>query len=153
EDYPKAGMGGANIGPELAHAEYSALEELSETEKMLHDSKHILEPSKIIDKLNESIIKSGRWRKWLIEAELSLDFDKLPAERRKWLLATGARYVLSSPEIAEARAKLEENLIRHGLNPEALVTAKIRDVIWKYARAFNLIDLTCELSMKLLKKF
>ncbi|MEM4883869.1 MAG: class II D-tagatose-bisphosphate aldolase, non-catalytic subunit [Nitrososphaerota archaeon] len=151
EDYPRAGMGGANIGPELAHAEYSALEELSEIEKMLHDSKYILDPSKVIEKLNESIIKSGRWRKWLIGTELSLDFNELPAERRKWLLGTGARYVLSSPEITEARAKLEKNLMRCGLNSEIIVLMKIRDVIWKYAHAFNLIDLTRELTMRLLK--
>lgn len=152
EGYPKAGMGGANIGPELAHAEYIALEELVQLEGILHDHGHISMPSRIVEKLNEAVIKSGRWRKWLTEEEALLEFSQLPAERRRWLLGTGARYVLSSPELIEARLRLQENLKKHGLDVEVVVMAKLRDVLWKYAHAFNLVDLTSELNMRLAKR-
>lgn len=151
EEYLKAGIGGANIGPELAHAEYIALEELAQLEGILHNHGRIPKPSKIVEKLNDAVVRSGRWRKWLTEEEAFLKFDELPAERRRWLLGTGARYILSSPEVVEARVRLQENLGKYGLDAK-VVTAKLRDVIWKYARAFNLIDLTSELNMNLVNR-
>lgn len=153
EDYPKAGMGGANIGPELAHAEYAALEELEKLEEVLHSRGLIAKPSKIVEKLDEAVIRSGRWRKWLTEEEKHLRFDQLPTERRKWLLGTGARYVLSSSELVKARTKLENNLGRHGVGAERAVIAKLRDVVWKYVHAFDLKGLTLKLDTILMKRF
>jgi len=152
EDYPKAGMGGANIGPELAHAEYTALEELAELEEILYDRGHIAKPSNIMRKLNDAVIRSGRWKKWLTEKERSLEFDQLPTERRKWLLGTGARYVLSCSELIKTRTILRENLERYGVDVERMVIAKLRDVLWKYVHAFNLKDLTSKLNTRLVKQ-
>jgi len=152
EDYPKAGMGGANVGPEFAQAEYAALDELAELEKTLYDRGHIAEPSYLMKKLNEAVIRSGRWRKWLTKEEKNLRFDQLPIERRRWLLETGSRYVLSSSEFIGVRAKLRENLWRWGMDAERMVIAKLRDVIWKYVHAFNLRDLTPELNKKLVQR-
>ena len=152
EDYPKAGMGGANVGPELAHAEYAALEELAKLEEMLSQRGLVIEPSEIVKKLDEAVIRSGRWKKWLTKEEKALGFDRLPVERRKWLLGTGSRYVLSSPEILEARARLQENLEEYGIDVEQVVAAWLRGVLWKYVQAFNLKDLTSALNMKLVKQ-
>ncbi len=152
EDYPKAGMGGANIGPELAHAEYVALGELDELEKIIHERVHAIKLSNITEKLDDAVIKSGRWRKWLTKEEAALGFDRLPIERRKWLLGTGARYVLSSPELIEVRMRLQENLEKYGVDADRVVTAKLRDVIWNYVHAFNLRDLTLELNKNLAKR-
>ncbi|MCX8188025.1 MAG: class II D-tagatose-bisphosphate aldolase, non-catalytic subunit [Nitrososphaeria archaeon] len=152
EEYPKSGMGGANIGPELAHAEYIALEELAQLEGILHDRGQIQELSRITEKLDEAVIKSGRWMKWLTEEEKFLEFNQLPENRRKWLLGTGARYVLSSPGFVQARSRLQENLRRLGADLERVVMAKLRDVLWKYAHAFNLVDLMSELNIRLAKR-
>ena len=152
EDYPKAGMGGANVGPELAHAEYEALEELDRLERILYRRGRIGNPSGIMRRLDEAIVRSGRWRKWLTEEERALSFEELAEDRRRWLLATGARYVLSTPEIRGARARLHENLKAFGVRSEEVVASRLRDVIWKYVQAFNLKDLLHRLSGRLIEK-
>ena len=152
EDYPKAGMGGANIGPELAHAEYIALEELEKLEEILYNRGYVVKPSEILRKLNDAIIRSGRWKKWLTEEEKSLEFNQLSAERKRFLLGTGSRYVLSTSEVIEAKMKLQENLERCGIDVNRMVIAKLRDVLWRYIHAFNLKDLTSILSIRLAKQ-
>lgn len=152
EDYPKAGMGGANIGPELAHAEYMALEELAGLEEILYHHGRIVKPSEIMKKLNEAIIGGGKWRKWLTDEERSLKFDQLPMDRKRWLLGTGSRYILSSSELVRNRMRLQENLERYGVDLEGVVMAKLRDVLWRYVHAFNLRDLTSKLNRKLVKQ-
>jgi len=152
EDYPKAGMGGANVGPELAHAEYLALEELDKLEKILYQRKKIEKPSEIMKKLDESIIRSGRWRKWLTKEERALSFEELAESKKRWLLATGSRYVLSTPEIYKSRIRLRDNLKTWGVYSEDVVTSRLRDVIWKYVQAFNLKDLLLKLNEKLIER-
>lgn len=152
EDYPKAGMGGANIGPELAHAEYIALERLAELEEILYNRGHIVNLSNMMRKLNNEVIRSGRWKKWLTEKESFLEFDQLPIERRKWLLGTGSRYVLSGSELIETRTILQENLERYGIDVEKTIMTQLVDVLWKYVNAFNLKDLTSKLNMMFVKQ-
>jgi len=138
EDYPRVGMGGANIGPSLAHAEYESLKELAELEQTCATKSGINELSNISTILDETIIKSNRWRKWLKKDELDKNFEELPAERKKWLLQTSSRYILSQENINRARMKLYENLNRCGINAEKRVIESIMKVIERYVKAFNL---------------
>ncbi|MCS7145919.1 MAG: class II D-tagatose-bisphosphate aldolase, non-catalytic subunit [Aigarchaeota archaeon] len=151
-EYPKAGIGAANIGPELAHAEYRALEELAGLEMTFFRRGHVSQPSNIIEKLNEAVIRSGKWKKWLRAKEHALEFHQLPQKRRNWLLGTGARYFFSSSELVEAKTILRKNFERYGIDAERVIIAKIRDVLWKYIHAFNLKDLTYEVNSRLLKQ-
>lgn len=152
EDYPKAGMGGANIGPELAHSEYLALEELDKLERALAERKLITEPSRILENLNNAIISSGRWKKWLRREEKGLDFSQLSPKRRRWLLGTGARYVLSTPEIVKLREQLYRNLKAHGVKTEERILTRLRETIEKYVNSFNLRNLTFILEERLIEK-
>jgi len=149
EDYPKAGMGAANVGPELSHAEYEAIVKLSTIEDKLSQKGLIEARSRASERIKESIISGGRWRKWLTKEEKGLDFDQLAPDRQAWLLGSCARYVLTSPEVIEAKSKLLSNLRKHLIRGEDFIVAEIGKVIEKYVNAFNLRSLNYLLDLQL----
>ncbi|MCB0718878.1 MAG: class II D-tagatose-bisphosphate aldolase, non-catalytic subunit [Bacteroidetes bacterium] len=127
--YPAAGMGAANIGPELSSVEYGAVIELAATDKT--------DSSGIVTALRNAVIDTGRWRKWLLEGEEDAAFDLLSPARQEWLLATGSRYVWSNPAVAAARAKLCRNLDGR-IDGEAHIQGRIESVLTDYAKDFRL---------------
>jgi tagatose-1,6-bisphosphate aldolase non-catalytic subunit AgaZ/GatZ len=130
EAYPRAGMGGANVGPEFTEAEYQALEELVQMEETLA----LRSRSGMMAALREAVIASGRWEKWRLPDEQGKSFDELSQERQGWLVRTGCRYIWSAPEVVAARQRLYAN-VEGG---EARVLRKIAEVMMKYYRAFRL---------------
>jgi hypothetical protein len=91
--------------------------------------------------LERLVIDSGRWKKWILPGESSDDFSSIGAERRRWLIRTGARYIWQSPEAMAARWKLYGNMEENGIDAEHIVSSGIEKSMDKYYRAFNLIDL------------
>ena len=65
EAYPESGMGAANVGPEFTEMEYDALSELEDLQQSLLAEGRIGKPAAMRKQLWESVIKSGRWKKWL----------------------------------------------------------------------------------------
>jgi len=66
------------------------------------------------------------------------EFDKLSAERQRWLVTSGARYVWTQPQVVESRSRFYENLTPVMGDPHGWVIDRIAASIEKYARAFNL---------------
>jgi hypothetical protein len=66
------------------------------------------------------------------------EFDKLSAERQRWLVTSGARYVWTQPQVVESRSRLYENLTPVMGDPYGWVVDRIAASIEKYVRAFNL---------------
>lgn len=58
-------MGGANIGPEFTSSEYDAFEELSAIEEYIYKNNFIALKSDFMKILENAVIESGRWEKWL----------------------------------------------------------------------------------------
>ena len=138
EDYPAAGMGGANIGPELTTEEVRALGELEEMERTLRRSSD--EQSHFGRRLQEAVLASGRWTKWLQPEERGLSFPDLAGERRSWLVETGARYVWAQPSVQAARRQLYENVRGVVPDPHRSVIERIVRAIERYIIAFHLRD-------------
>ncbi|HEY6580872.1 MAG TPA: class II D-tagatose-bisphosphate aldolase, non-catalytic subunit [Rubrobacter sp.] len=136
EAYPTSGMGGANVGPEFTTEEAEALWALCDYEAALARSKP-LTPSRFFEALTDAVDRSGRWRKWLQPNEPE-EFEKLSAERRRWLVTSGARYVWTQPQVVESRSRLYENLTPVMGDPHGWVVGRIAASIEKYVRAFNL---------------
>jgi tagatose-1,6-bisphosphate aldolase non-catalytic subunit AgaZ/GatZ len=132
--YPLSGMGGANVGPGLAAAEYDALTDLVDLESRLDAD------SGFLTSLRNAIVNSGRWQKWLHPEEEGLPFDALPADRQRWLVRTGSRYVWAAPEVQAARKRLYAN-VASCRNAEAFVHWRVRTDILRYMHAFHLVDL------------
>jgi hypothetical protein len=96
-----------------------------------------LRPSRFFDMLTGAVLESGRWEKWLQPDEPE-DFDQLSAERRHWLVTSGARYVWTDPRVIEARSLLYDNLTSVMTDPDGWVVERIATSIERYVRAFNL---------------
>ena len=140
EAYPASGMGGANVGPEFTAAEFEALRELEARERSGLTRKPTMPPSAIEAAIEQAVVESGRWRKWLQPEELGAEFPDLPAPRREWLVRTGARYIWTDLRVLEARRILYENLRPELDDPHALVVERIAARIGEYLQAFGLVD-------------
>ncbi len=142
-DYPVTGMGGANVGPEFTATELAALRELCTRENQLEKRRSQTFLSGFEEALRSAVIGSGRWRKWLAPDEMERDFDQLAPARQEWLIATGARYVWTNPQVLAARQQLYDNLspeLPELPAPNAFVVDRIAQSIQKYVDAFNLKD-------------
>jgi D-tagatose-1,6-bisphosphate aldolase subunit GatZ/KbaZ len=141
EAYPQTGMGAANIGPEFTEMEYDALIELENIQQKLFADGKIAKPVKMKQKLWESVIKSGRWQKWLHQDENPDDFYANSYERQQWLIKTGCRYIWEEPEVASRRAMLYQNINIQGINAAAIVESSIESAMDRYFYRFNLVGL------------
>jgi D-tagatose-1,6-bisphosphate aldolase subunit GatZ/KbaZ len=141
EAYPLSGMGAANVGPEFTEAEYKGLKELEKLEKQYFSEGRVARCSDIGLILHNSVVKSGRWKKWLQAGEDSANFETLSAARQEWLISTGCRYIWQNTEVSAARAQLYTNLQNLGILAEEIVLAHIESAMDKYFAAFNLRNL------------
>jgi len=135
EDYPVAGIGGANVGPEFTTAEFETLAQLADREAAID-----AEPSGIMDALESAVEASGRWKKWLLDQEQGRAFVELAPERRQWLVGTGCRYIWSAPLVQEARQRLYANLAVEGIDGDCLVLEAVSRCIGRYLETFGLAD-------------
>ena len=140
DDYPKSGMGGANVGPEFTAEEFMALRDLTQKETALLKSKPQLQPSAFMGALKNAVIESNRWKKWLQPDEIGKDFNALKPERQLWLLQTGSRYIWTDARVMEARQVLYRNLESILPDPNQYVVDRIVRVIDKYITHFNLFN-------------
>ncbi len=137
QDYPATGMGGANVGPEFTSEEYLALHDLELKETALCRYRG-LKPSGFAWALQNAVVASGRWKKWLQPDERGLDFEALTPARRDWLLQTGARYIWTEPSVVAARQQLYARLTPALPDPHGYVVDRIALAIDRYINHFNL---------------
>jgi len=135
-DYPRTGMGGANVGPEFTSAEFLALQSLEEMEA---DHSPGGRRSFFMQVLEEAVVDSGRWKKWLQPDEHGMTFSQLSTQRRLWLAQTGARYIWTQPSVLAARDELYQNVLGTVSDPHGFVVARIQESIRHYLKAFNLV--------------
>lgn len=138
-DYPRVGMGGANVGPEFTAAEFEALEALEQREQRLCANRR-LQPACFLAALEEAVVASARWRKWLQPDEIGKPFADLTPARRRWLVQTGARYIWTAPKVVAARERLYAHLSLVQADPHAYVVESVARSIERYIDAFNLYD-------------
>lgn len=141
ENYPLVGMGGANLGPEFTKMEYLELKKLDKIEREMWEKDEISYPSKFIETITNAVIKSNRWKKWLVSDEKGKNFEDLGEERKEWLIETGCRYVWTLPEVLVSRHMLYENLSKKGINAKTAVLLNIEHSMDRYFNAFNLINI------------
>jgi tagatose-1,6-bisphosphate aldolase non-catalytic subunit AgaZ/GatZ len=139
-DYPQAGMGGANVGPEFTAEEYDALVVLEQYEMDLAHANPALTPSYFNTTLAAAVEESNRWQKWLLPEEHGLPLKALSSARQEWLLKTGARYIWTDPTVIAARQQLYANLAPVMGDPHRWVVDQIARSIEKYIAAFHLFS-------------
>ncbi len=141
EEYPLSGIGAANVGPEFTITEYNGLIELEELEKKNFISGKIARCSDIGMILHNSVVQSGRWKKWLQPEEYFLEFGNLLPERQQWMISTCCRYIWQNAEVLSSRAQLYSNLESLGIHAEEIVLSNIESAMDKYFSSFNLKNL------------
>jgi tagatose-1,6-bisphosphate aldolase non-catalytic subunit AgaZ/GatZ len=141
EAYPASGMGAANVGPEFTEKEYDALAELEDLQQIFAGEGKIGKPAQIKRQLWNSVIKSGRWKKWLQPGEDPADFYSVMPQRQEWLVKTGCRYIWEDPEVVSERSLLYRNIDIQGIDASALVESSIESAMDRYFYSFNLCGL------------
>lgn len=134
EAYPLAGMGGANVGPELTEHEVHALADLVAWERQTGQE------SGFLDALADAVARSGRWTKWRLPGEAGAPLAALAPERRDWIVRTCARYVWTDAAVVDARARLYKNLAGT-CDADAFVLFRIETAILRYMHRFRLVGL------------
>jgi D-tagatose-1,6-bisphosphate aldolase subunit GatZ/KbaZ len=141
EAYPESGMGAANIGPEFTEMEYDGLIELEGIQQSLFEVGKVAKCAPMKNKLWDSVIRSGRWKKWLHKDENPDDFYANSSERQEWLIKTCCRYIWEDPEVVSTRTRLYQNLSSQGMDPGSIVESYIERAMDRYFYKFNLVGL------------
>lgn len=141
EAYPGSGMGAANIGPEFTEMEYVGLCELELMQENLALAGRIARPAEMRKTLQEAVIRSERWRKWLQKDENPGDFYANLPERQEWLIRTCCRYIWEDPQVVAVRSRLYQNLAMQGIEASSIVESKIESAMDRYFYRFNLTGL------------
>ena len=146
--YPRTGVGCANLGSELTTEEVHALSDLCQNEAEILAGNTQIAPSNFLETLEQAVIASQCWKKWLKSEEKDKDFAEIDPARQLRLIEGGARYVWAEPTVKAARQNLYNNLSSVMTDPQSFVVERIVAVIEKYISAFNLHDLLSRLEEK-----
>jgi tagatose-1,6-bisphosphate aldolase non-catalytic subunit AgaZ/GatZ len=146
--YPLAGVGCATLGAELTAEEVHALQDLCEQESTVLAGNTRIAPSNFLEVLEQAVIASQCWKKWLKLEEKDKEFGELELPRQIRMLESGARYVWAEPDVKAARQNLYDNLSSVMTDPQSFVVDRIVRVIENYINAFNLHDLLARLEEK-----
>lgn len=138
EAYPASGMGAANVGPEFTEKEYDALMEIEELQHSLAGDGKIGKPAQMRKQLWNSVVKSGRWKKWLQSGEDPASFGSIAPDRQEWLIKTGCRYIWEDPDVVSARTHLYRNIALQGIDAASIVESSIESAMDRYFYSFNL---------------
>ncbi|KXA90752.1 hypothetical protein AKJ57_03895 [candidate division MSBL1 archaeon SCGC-AAA259A05] len=139
EEFPKLGVGGANVGPEFAASLVEALEVLEGKEKSALEgvNKGL---SKMMDSLEWAAIRESPWQRFAPEEMDDQELAEFAQDHSRKIAICVGRYVMNNPEVVSSRRKLYQNIEEHTSveDPHELVIENIRESISRYVKAFNL---------------
>jgi len=140
EQFPKLGIGAANVGPEFAAATVESLVHLENEERRSIQMEGETSYCKITETLEELAVKYAPWRRFVpkgLDEEELLEYSR--HKRREIALCVG-RYVMKNQIMVEARLKLYKNLKEFSSlkDPHNFVIGQTQKAIHRYVKAFNL---------------
>lgn len=136
-----------NVAPEFGTVETLAYLQLIETEKRLVGQGLIAEPSKLGTVLREEAVKSGRWKKWMVNGQDKLTPEEIFQDEAltQQITEISGHYTFNNPRVKEEIARLYKNLAVSGIDGEKFVIYKIQAAVDHYVECFNLKGLTSRL--------
>ncbi len=146
-EHPALGVTAMNVAPEFGTVETRAYLKLVETEARLAEQGLIEKPSELGQALREESVKSGRWKKWMVDGKDKLTPEEIfkDAELTQLIMEISGHYTFNNDRVKKEIAKLYENLAVSGIDGEKYVICKIADAIDHYVECFNLKGLTSKL--------
>jgi len=145
--HPAWGVTAMNVAPEFGTVETQAYLKLSEVEDSLYAEGLISDKSNIALVLTTEAVKSGRWKKWMVDGKDKLSIEEILEDKELARLITeiSGHSTFNNPLVKAEIAKLYDNLSQSGIDGERYVVNKIKDSIDNYVKAFNLEGLTSKL--------
>jgi tagatose-1,6-bisphosphate aldolase non-catalytic subunit AgaZ/GatZ len=146
--HPELGITAANVAPEFGAAETEALLALADREAVAIRTNLAagVAPSNLRRLVEEKVLASGRWVKWLRPAEKGTTEADLRADqgRREAIASVCGHYVFTDPDIETARRQLYANArqLRIASDPEREIMDAVKAGITRYVEAFRLAGLT-----------
>lgn len=140
-ELPKAGVAGANVGPEFSQAEYEGLAEL-EAEVIKRSGGRVR--AGFLETVKVALNKTEWWRRWFPGIEKICDLMK--KEQREIVLACG-RYVQNDESVRHARRELYRNAIKWDVSdPQRYIVDRIKMAMSRYDTAFALLHSRTDLA-------
>lgn len=145
--HPAWGVTAMNVAPEFGTVETQAYLKLAEVEDSLYEEGLINDKSNIALILTTEAVKSGRWKKWMVDGKDKLSVEEILQDKELARLITeiSGHYTFNNPAVKTEIAKLYANLNQSGVDGELYVVNKIKDSIDRYVKCFNLEGLTSKL--------
>lgn len=146
-EHPALGVTAMNVAPEFGTVETQAYLKLVEAEARLAEQGLIKEASQLGTALREEAVKSGRWKKWMVDGKDKLTPEEIFKDEALTHLITeiSGHYTFNNPRVKAEIAKLYENLKVSGIDGEKYVIYKIQAAVDHYVECFNLKGLTSRL--------
>lgn len=146
-EHPALGVTAMNVAPEFGTVETQAYLKLIETEKRLVEQGLIEDASQLGAALREESVRSGRWKKWMVDGKDRLTPEEIFKDEKLACLITeiSGHYAFNIPRVKDEIAKLYENLAVSGIDGEAYVIYKIQASVDRYVECFNLKGLTSKI--------
>lgn len=144
------GVTAMNVAPEFGTVETQSYLKLAEVEDSLHKEGLLSDKSNIALVLTTEAVKSGRWKKWMVDGKDKLSIEEILEDKELSRLITeiSGHYTFNNPLVKAEIAKLYKNLSESGIDGKRYVINKIKDSIDNYVKAFNLEGLTSKLLTK-----
>lgn len=148
--HPAWGVTAMNVAPEFGTVETQSYLKLAEVEDSLYQEGLLSEKSNIALVLTTESVKSGRWKKWMVDGKDKLSIEEILQDKDLAHLITeiSGHYTFNNPAVKNEIQKLYNNLRQSGIDGERYVINKIKDSIDNYVKAFNLEGLTSKLLTK-----
>lgn len=143
-EHPALGITAMNVAPEYGTVETQAYLKLIEVENELYKDGLITEKSNLENVLKEEAVKSGRWKKWMVDGKDKLSFEEIMDDAKLTNLITeiSGHYTFNNDSVKAEIQNLFNNLDKAGIDGEKYVINKIKDSIDKYVKCFNLEGFT-----------
>lgn len=143
-EHPTLGITAMNVAPEYGTVETQAYLKLIEVENELYKDGLITEKSNLENVLKEEAVKSGRWKKWMVDGKDKLSFEEIMDDAKLTNLITeiSGHYTFNNDSVKAEIQNLFNNLDKAGIDGEKYVINKIKDSIDKYVKCFNLEGFT-----------
>jgi len=146
--HPQLGITAANVAPEMGAAETQALLALADREAaaISRNPAAGVAPSGFRRTVEDKVLASGRWVKWLLPADKGTTETDLRADdaRRGVVALACGHYVFTDPDVQMARRQLYANAraLHIAADPEREVLDAVKASIARYVQAFRLDGLT-----------
>lgn len=138
EQFPRLGIGAANVGPEFAAAIVEGLETLERRERAAIEGTDA-SPSGFMATLQAAAVADAPWKKFAPDDLEESELDDFAAEHSRDIAVCVGRYVLNDEAVVDARETLYDNIETYAdvSDPHREVTDTVQDTIHRYVEAFG----------------